>query len=213
MCGRYAFWSDRNKVLKHFGLEDAPLYSQGYNIAPSHSVPAVRLHQGQRELINCHWGLVPHWAKDTKIQPINARAESVTSKPFFRDSFRKRRCLIPANGFYEWRGREGRKHPYYFRLRDEELFAFAGLWDHWDSPDESFDSCTIITTGANEIMKPIHSRMPVILDPNDYDAWLEEGPEELLQPYAGNMVCYPVSSEVNNPKNDNEELIRKTGDS
>ncbi|MEJ2761058.1 MAG: SOS response-associated peptidase [Gammaproteobacteria bacterium] len=207
MCGRYAFWSDRNQVLKHFGLENAPLFSHSYNIAPTHAIPVVRLHQGERELINCHWGLVPHWARDTKIHPINARAESLGEKRFFRDSFRRRRCLIPANGFYEWRGAEGRKQPYFFRLKDAELFAFAGLWDHWDSPEESFDSCTIITTGANKIMKPIHGRMPVILDPGDYDPWLEEGPEELLRPYAGEMIGYPVSFDVNSPANDEKELI------
>jgi putative SOS response-associated peptidase YedK len=207
MCGRYAFWSDRNQVLKHFGLENAPLFSHSYNIAPTHAIPVVRLHQGERELINCHWGLVPHWARDTKIHPINARAESLGEKRFFRDSFRRRRCLIPANGFYEWRGAEGRKQPYFFRLKDAELFAFAGLWDHWDSPEESFDSCTIITTGANKIMKPIHGRMPVILDAGDYDPWLEEGPEELLRPYAGEMIGYPVSFDVNSPANDEKELI------
>ena len=102
MCGRYALWSDRNQILKHFGLENAPLFSHSYNIAPTHPIPVVRLHQDKRELVNCHWGLVPHWARDAKIHPINARAESLNEKPFFRDSFRRRRCLIPANGFYEW---------------------------------------------------------------------------------------------------------------
>ena len=207
MCGRYALWSDRNQILKHFGLENAPLFSHSYNIAPTHSIPAVRLHQDKRELVNCHWGLVPHWARDAKIHPINARAESLNEKPFFRDSFRRRRCLIPANGFYEWHGAEGRKQPYFFQVKNAGLFAFAGLWDYWDNPEESFDSCTIITTGANEIMKPVHSRMPVILDPGDYDAWLKEGPEQLLQPYTGDMIVYPVSTEVNNPENDEKELI------
>ena len=209
MCGRYAFWSERNQVLEHFGLENAPLFRHGYNIAPTHSIPAVRLQDGGRELINCHWGLVPHWARDTKIHPINARAESLTSKPFFRDSFRKRRCLIPANGFYEWQGRAGHKQPYFFQVRGAELFAFAGLWDHWDSPEQSFDSCTIITTAANETMKPVHDRMPVILDPADYDAWLADGTADLLKPYAGGMTCHPVSAAVNNPKNDEESLIHK----
>ena len=210
MCGRYAFWTERNQVLKHFGLENAPLFRHGYNIAPTHSIPAVRLHLGERELINCHWGLVPHWARDIKIHPINARAESLTSKPFFRDSFRKRRCLIPANGFYEWQGRAGHKQPYFFRVKGAELFAFAGLWDHWDNPEQSFDSCAIITTGANKAMKPVHDRMPVIVDPEDYEAWLEEGPEELLKPYDGEMTCHPVGAEVNNPENDDEDLIKQT---
>ncbi len=208
MCGRYAFWSDRNRVLEHFGLAEAPPFSHGYNISPSLTVPVIRRHGDGRELINCHWGLVPHWARDTRLQPINARAETLPEKPFFRDSFRKRRCLIPANGFYEWQGAEGRKQPYFFRLKNAELFAFAGLWDHRDSPDRSFDSCAIITTLANEIMAPVHSRMPVIIDPGDYEKWLAEGPEDLLKPYTGEMTCYPVSNVVNNPENDDRDLVK-----
>lgn len=207
MCGRFASWSDKNKILEHFGLPNAPDFHTGYNITPSSSIPVIRIRE-DKELANSHWGLIPHWAKDTKLQPINARAETLTAKPFFRDCFKHRRCLIPANGYYEWKGTKGSKQPYFIKVKDAELFAFAGLWDRWDGPDKSLDSCTIITTTANKVASTVHNRMPVIIEPANYDQWLEEGGESLLVPYPGTIELYPVSNRVNSPKNQGPELIQ-----
>lgn len=197
MCGRYTLTSDKNTFLTHFGLSDVPDFRYSYNIAPSQEVPVVRFTDEGWELINCHWGLIPHWAKEAKFKPINARAESMADKPFFRDCFRKRRCLIPANGFYEWKKEGNHIQPYFIYLKDQELFAFAGLWDRWKDKD----TCIIITTGANDMMKPIHDRMPVILSSEDYDQWLEEGGEGLLQPCQLEMDAYPIGTQVNSPRN------------
>jgi len=208
MCGRFSILNDAASMAEHFALTDSCQFKKSYNVTPSSNIPVVRLADEKRELINAHWGFVPHWARDDKFQPINARAETITTKPFFRSAFKKNRCLIPASGFYEWKGERGDKHPYYFKLKNTELFAFAGVWDHWDSPDKSFDSCTIITTTANDIMAPIHDRMPVILDPGNYDTWLFEGNSELLKPYDGIMKVWPVSTMVNSPKHDGRDLIQ-----
>ncbi len=200
--------SNSKDITEHFNLVRSGDYIHSYNISPSSNIPVVKLDNGERVLENMHWGFIPHWAKDTKIQPINAKSETVNSKPFFRSAFKKTRCLIPANGFYEWLRMDDHKQPYYFRLKDDELLAFAGLWDHWENPEgQSIDSCTIITTSANEIMEPIHNRMPVILDPVDYEEWLQHGGKDFLKPYAGEMVCYPVSTVVNNPRNNGKDLI------
>ena len=200
--------SNSKDITEHFNLVRSGDYIHSYNVSPSSNIPVVKLDNGERVLESMHWGFIPHWAKDTKIQPINAKSETVNSKPFFRSAFKKSRCLIPANGFYEWLRMGDHKQPYYFRLKDDDLLAFAGLWDHWENPEgQSIDSCTIITTVANDVMKPIHDRMPVILDPEDYEDWLEKGGKELLQPYAGEMVCYPVSTVVNNPRNNGKDLI------
>ena len=207
MCGRFSLWSEKNRILSQFGLDTTPEFRNSYNIAPASTIPVIRYRGDKKELANCHWGLIPHWAKDKKHNPINARAETITEKPFFRDAFKKRRCLIPANGFYEWHGSAGHKQPYYFTLDNSELFAFAGLWEYWEHPDEDIESCTIITTAANETMSPIHDRMPVILDPDDYDSWLKGGAADLLKPYSKAMVSFPVNTFVNNPVNDGADLI------
>ena len=208
MCGRFSILNDTESLEKHFQLLDAGYYNRSYNVTPSSDIAVIRTHESQRELITCHWGLIPAWTKDTKLKPINARSETLSSKPFFRSALKNKRCLIPASGFYEWQGSKGQKQPFYFKLKNTDLFAFAGLWEHWQSPDKTIDSCTIITTTANEVMKPVHHRMPVILYPDDYDEWLNEGSIELLKPYTGAMQCYPVSPLVNNPANNNEQLIR-----
>lgn len=168
-----------------------------------------------------HWGLIPSWAKDSKIgsKLINARAETVAEKPSFRSAFRKRRCLILADGFYEWQQQEGKKQkqPFYFQLNDGCPFAFAGLWEHWkDSNGEEIDSCTILTTEANELMHPIHHRMPVILDHKNYELWLnpEVKQPELLQPLlcpypTQEMQAYPVSKLVNKPSQDSADCIER----
>lgn len=211
MCGRYTIYSNANVLKDHFNLASAEKFNHSYNITPASQIPVIRMNEGNRELVTCHWGLIPHWAKDTKLQPINAKAETISEKPFFRSVFRKSRCLIPANGFYEWQGTSGHKQPFYFKLRDSELMAFAGLWDHWEQDEKSIQSCTIITTEANFIMNPIHHRMPVILNPENYDEWLIDGNKDILLPYAGKMKCYPVSTAVNNPENNSSSLIQPLG--
>jgi putative SOS response-associated peptidase YedK len=171
----------------------------------------------QRELQQLRWGLIPSWAKDSSIgsKLINARSETVAEKPSFRSAFKHRRCLVVADGFYEWQKQQGTKQPFYFRLRDEQPFGFAGLWEKWSSPtQEEIISCTILTTTANELLQSIHDRMPVILDPKDYDLWLDpevqtpQPLQSLLSPYpAAAMTGYPVSKLVNSPKHNSPECI------
>ena len=216
MCGRYSLKTPSRVLAKAFKLE-VPTLPLRYNIAPTQQVAAIRSHPDGRELALLKWGLVPSWAKDTSIgsRMINARAETVAVKPAYRGSFRRRRCLIPADGFYEWRREGAGKQPYHFRMRDKQPFAFAGLWERWRSElGEVIDSCTIITTKANELVAPVHDRMPVILPAEAYDAWLNEqltdAPElgGLLRPYpAEAMECFPVSTHVNSPKNDDASCV------
>ena len=210
MCGRFASWADKDKIIQHYGLQDASACEAAYNIYPSSRIPVVRLRDGEgRELAACHWGLIPHWARDRKLAPINAKAETVAKKPYFRESFRKRRCLIPANGYFEWQHRDGRKQPWFIRVKDADIFSFAGIWDRWERPDETLESCAIIVTAASPGTAAIHDRMPVIIDPGDYESWLNEPREDLLRPYAGEMEAYPVSTRVNNPRNQGVELIQR----
>ena len=207
MCGRFALWSDRNRLISHYGLSGAPEYGAAYNIAPSSHIPVIRLHPG-KELALCHWGFVPHWARDAKLKPINAKAETIAEKPFFRDAFRQRRCLVPANGYYEWKAVNGRKQPYFIRLKETELFSFAGIWSSRQGPDGAIESCAIITTSAHEALAGIHHRMPVIIEPEDHAAWLHEGGKTLLKPYPGDMEACRVSGQVNNPLNQGEALVQ-----
>jgi putative SOS response-associated peptidase YedK len=192
-----------------------------FNVAPSQLVAAVRydIEKGTKELAELRWGLIPSWADDPKIgyKLINARAESVAQKPAFRAAFKKRRCLIPADGYFEWQKQGSKKQPYYFRRQDGKPFAFAGLWERWDkSPagQPPLESCTIITTEANALTQPIHDRMPVILQPNDYATWLDPALQDpavlvpLLRPLAGDeLTFYPVSTRVNSPKNDEPACV------
>lgn len=207
MCGRFTLTSSSAEVKRHFGLEHCPELVPDYNIHPAQALPVVRLAQGAPTLALLHWGLVPHWAKETRLHPINARAESVADKPFFRSAFRNRRCLIPANGFYEWKQEKQGKQPYYFTRKHTALMAFAGIWDEWQGNDTRMETCAIITTTANAVMQPVHNRMPVILDPDDYAAWLQEGDRALLRPYHGELIAYPVSTAVNNPRHHGSDLI------
>jgi putative SOS response-associated peptidase YedK len=207
-------------IAEAFQIDNVSDIKPRYNIAPTQSVltvlqpPASANRQGKM----LHWGLIPSWAKDRKMASklINARAETVAEKPAFRSAFRKRRCLVVADGFYEWQQQENKKQkqPFYFRLSDGEPFAFAGLWEHWqDATGEEIESCTVLTTEANDLMRPIHNRMPVILEPKNYDLWLEEATKpELLQPLlhpypTEEMTAYPVSTVVNKPVNDSAECI------
>ncbi len=219
MCGRFVRFSSTEKFAELFGARTGSDLSPRYNIAPTQAVLAARnALEGVRELVALHWGLIPHWAKEPKTgySTINARAETVAEKPAFRNAFRRRRCLIAADGFYEWQRTGGPKQPYYLGLNDGEPFAFAGIWEHWEGQGETIDSCAIIVTAANELVAPIHDRMPVILDPTDYEAWMDpklQDPERLkafLRPYpAERMRAYPVSTRVNNPKNDQPELVAR----
>ena len=216
MCGRFTLRTPAHLVAETFRLDDVPLLKPRYNIAPTQPVAAVRLRRsdtsdGSRELVMLRWGLIPFWAEDAKVgyRMINARAETVAKKPAFRQAFARRRCLIVSDGFYEWRKTNGTKQPYFIHLKDDRPFAFAGLWERWKGDAEPIESCTIIVTDANDLLLPIHDRMPVILSPDQYDLWLDpefgdaKKLEQMLRPYEGDdLQAYAVSTVVNNPKND-----------
>ncbi len=213
MCGRFTLRTSPQEVAKTFGLLDVPDYRLRYNVAPTQQVLTITLRDGKRQgSIRC-WGLVPSWADDPKIgyRLINARADTVASKPSFRSAFKRSRCLVVADGFYEWKkGVDAKtKQPFYIRLKKDRPFAFAGLAERWSRNGETIESCTLITTDPNELMAEIHDRMPAILPADDYDLWLDpefEGKEKLvslLRPYpADEMTAYPISTLVNSPKND-----------
>ncbi len=220
MCGRYTLQASPEELVEQFGIDEPPLFKPRFNIAPSQSVAVVRLHPdtARRELVQLHWGLIPSWAKDPRIgnQMINAKAETVATKPSFRSAFRKRRCLILASGFYEWQQQGKQKQPMYILLRDQRPFAFAGLWERWEPKGgEPVESCTIITTEPNEFMRPIHNRMPVILALQNYDLWLDSAAKQtdalqaLLKPYpTEEMEAYPISKMVNNPRFDSSQCVK-----
>ncbi len=205
-------------LLKSLHLHDIQPLEPRYNIAPTQQVPVIRTIDNQRHLDHLKWGLIPSWAKDPSIgsKMINARAETVQEKPSFRTALKHRRCLVPVNGFYEWQHIEKQKIPYFVKLKGNDPMLFAGLWDHWKSPEgELIESFTIITTSNNELLEPIHNRMPVILHPSAYDTWLDPSvtsPEDLtplLQPYpSGWMETYPVAHLVNISSKDGPDLIK-----
>ena len=175
----------------------------------------VRLSDGSREITLMHWGLVPGWSKgpDSKFSMINARAETVAEKPAYRAAFKSRRCLVPADGFFEWRAEGKKKQPFYIHMKDEKPFAFAGLWERWEKGAEPITSFTIIVTEANELLRPIHERMPVILAPKDYARWLDpalkkEAAQKFMRPYGPEkMALRKISTRVNSPKNDDPEIL------
>jgi putative SOS response-associated peptidase YedK len=220
MCGRFTRKEDFQQLAKLLGIHNVPQFPPRYNITPSELIACVRVNprSQEKECVQLKWGLVPSWAKDPSIghKMINARAETAAEKPAFRKAYRRQRCLVLADGFYEWK-REGKaKQPYYIHFTDNRPFAFAGLWESWEKEgDPPLDSCAMLTTDANALMKPIHHRMPVILNPNDYVLWLDPTMEDLptltscLQsnPEEG-MEVYPVSPLVNNPRNDNSLCIQ-----
>lgn len=219
MCGRFALFSPEEILAAMVGVAGAGFPAPSYNIAPSRAIAAVRIAPegpAKRELARLRWGLVPSWAKDPAVgyRMINARAETAPDKPAFRSAFRRRRCLVPADGFYEWRKTGGRKQPYYVRMADGKPFAFAGLWERWEGPDGEVASCAILTTGPNDLLAPIHDRMPVILSPGDFDPWLDPETSDpatllpLMRPYPpGAMVAFPVRALVNNPAADDPRCI------
>jgi putative SOS response-associated peptidase YedK len=222
VCGRYELHSNPAAIALAFGLAHAPSVRPRYNVAPMQEVPIVRVSaSGVREFVAVRWGLVPRWAKDPAIgsKMINARGETVASKPSFRTAFRRHRCLIPANGFYEWMpGADGRKQPVLIAMKDGGVFAFAGLYERWLTGDgEPLDSCTILTTEANDLLRAVHDRMPVIVPPDQYARWLDpaqDGPQALVAPYPSNaMTWWPVSSRVNSVRHDDASLIERLPDS
>jgi putative SOS response-associated peptidase YedK len=224
MCGRFTLRTPANLLIKHFQLSQLPDLCPRFNIAPTQSTAVVRrnIESGQRECVRLRWGLIPSWAKDPAIgnRMINARAESVASKPSFRSAFRRRRCLVLADGYYEWQKRGGQKQPYYIRMAKDRPFAMAGLWEQWSGdpaakkpmPEETF---AIITTPASKSTREVHDRMPAILGPEDYDCWLDpqrQGGDELLAllaPFESDeLVMDPVSTHVNSPRNDDPTCIQ-----
>lgn len=220
MCGRFVQYTLFPIIRTEFQLTSAPVeLSPRYNIAPTQEVPTVMGGGGNR-LVMCRWGLVPHWAKDLSIgsRMINARAETLAEKPSFKGPFRRQRCLVVADGFYEWQKSEEGKVPVYIRLKNSRPMGFAGLYDRWRSPaGEEITSCTIVTTAPNSLLAQVHSRMPAIVAPDQRDLWLDPdtvGPEKLaplLAPYpSGEMEFWPVSRRVNSPANDGPENIDKT---
>jgi putative SOS response-associated peptidase YedK len=220
MCGRFVKTSSGEELSRRFGFDDIPsgnLFEPHYNIAPSQEHPILIVSEDHRKVSPMKWGLVPYWAKDLKIghKMINARSEGIEEKPSFRMPLRKRRCLVIADGFYEWcKPDKKTKVPHFFKLKSGEPFAFAGLWDLWNKDGQILKTFTIITTTPNELMKPIHNRMPVILKEADEGKWLDpeiEDPKNvlpLLKPYPSDeMECIKVSSLVNSPKNDVPDCI------
>ncbi len=222
MCGRYTLRVSPAELAELFGVINQFDWSPRYNIAPTQTVAAVRLFESGdgRELALLKWGLIPFWAKDAKIGSnlINARADTVATKPAFRAALKKRRCLIPVDGFYEWQVVPGQKtkQPDLISVRDVPAFAFAGLWEHWTNPEGNrVDNCSIITTDANELMQQVHNRMPVILDPADYERWLDRDQQDpkavvdLLKQFpAERMQLVPVSTLVNSPRNEKPECVQ-----
>jgi putative SOS response-associated peptidase YedK len=208
MCGRYALTSPPAVIAERFGLAWAHDVPPHYNIAPSQTIPVVRDTGHGRELAWVKWGLIPSWAKDASIgtRLINARGETLGEKPAFRNAYRHRHCLVPADAFYEWKAIAGRKQPYCIRMRDQSPFGMAGLWEHWVAPDgQVVESCTIVTVDANSLIAELHDRMPLILAPGDYDGWLGAETKEAALPRsvpAQDMWVYPVSPLVSNARND-----------
>jgi putative SOS response-associated peptidase YedK len=221
MCGRYRLSRRKQRVEEYFDCgSDEPDWSPRFNIAPSQPVPVIRQNAKEpvRELSLMRWGLIPSWAKDSSVAAsmINARSETASTKPAFRDALKFRRCVIPADGFYEWSRTGKAKQPYCFEINERALFAFAGIWDRWKNAGGKWlETCSILTTTPNAVTSAVHDRMPVILDPDGYDLWLDPGMKdmatasELLRPCDARLMrCYPVSTRINHVANDDEECSR-----
>jgi putative SOS response-associated peptidase YedK len=219
LCSRHYYSTRRRggrKITKKFKVEEVPPLVERYNVAPAQAVLGIRELSSTREATFFKWGLVPSWAKDKAIgnKLINARSETVTEKPSFREAFARRRCLVPVDGFFEWSRRGDRKRPFYFPMRDGEPFAIAGPWERWEGEGGPLETCTLLTTSANELLAPYHDRMPVILRPEDYDVWLgaagggADRLTSLLCPYPHEeMTAYAVSPLVNSPSNDSQRCV------
>jgi putative SOS response-associated peptidase YedK len=220
MCGRYTITVSEDELIARYAAEEPTnrYHSSRFNVAPTQQVPVILNEEGVLKLDAFKWGLIPFWAKTASIgyKMINARADTVAEKPSFRNAFKQRRCLIPADGFYEWKVIGKEKQPYRILLKDQLIFSMAGLWETWTSPEgEEVKSCTIITTEPNELMVDIHNRMPMILSVEDEKKWLDknqsvEDLKAMLQPFpAEEMKAYPVSMAVGNVKNQDSELIKE----
>lgn len=217
MCGRFVCDIPSRVLEELFAVSAPPDTPRRYNIVPTSQIFAVRSSEAGNLLVQLRWGLIPSWAKDRSLtgRLINARSESVHEKPAFRQAIRCRRCIIPANGFFEWAGEGKNRRPFYIRTRTGSIMAFAGIWERWRSPEgEVLDSCSILTTTANSLIRTIHDRMPVIIRPEEYGIWLDRAitaPEKLkslYSPYPSELLeMYSVSSLVNNPRNDSFECI------
>ena len=218
MCGRYRLSRRKQLVDEYFDtVSDGCEWTPRYNIAPTQPVPVVRQNTKEpiRELSLMRWGLIPSWAKDSSVaaKMINARSETAETRPAFRDALKSRRCLIPADGFYEWQRVGKTKQPYCFEVGNTQMFAFAGIWDRWKDPSGNWmKTCSILTTTPNAVTSAVHDRMPAILDSDNYDLWLDPGMQdasaasELLKPYGAQLMrCYPISPRVNHVANDDEE--------
>ena len=221
MCGRFARKSTQDLLAEWFDLEleEMPWFAPSYNAAPQSFQPVVRLNRdtGRREVALLRWGLVPFWAKDAKIglNTINARGEEAATKPAFREAVKKRRCLVPADAFYEWQKLDSKtKQPFAIALKSGMPYAFAGLWESWSPPaGGTLETFTILTTNPNKLMEPIHNRMPVIVEPQNYERWLDVGnpaqpPVDLLRPYpAEDLRAWPVGQQVGNVRNNSPQLL------
>jgi len=217
MCGRYRLSRRKQLIQEYFDTTDEVDWEPRYNIAPSQNVPIIRQNRAkpERRFSLARWGLIPYWAMDQSIgyKLINARSETVTDKPAFREAFESRRCLIPADGFYDWKRVGTAKQPFHFGLQDDSLFAFAGLWDRWkDASGQAVESCSILTTSPSALLADVHDRMPVILNPDHYDLWLDPGfrrvdaLKDMLNPFDATLMRrYAVSTRVNNVTNDDGE--------
>ena len=216
MCNRYRSSRDQHYLAERFQAFDEIEFRPRFNVAPTQPIPAIRRESNKRKITMMRWGLIPSWASVVSAGNFNARSETITTTPSFRDAIFDRRCLIPADGFYEWQQMGTIKQPFCFEVGTGELFAFAGLWDEWKNPaGEMIKSCTILTTTANALVAHIHDRMPVILPPEKYDLWLDTEAHNLepvlaaLQPYdAGAMHRYAVSTRLNDSRNDDSECTK-----
>jgi putative SOS response-associated peptidase YedK len=227
MCGRYVRRSDKQRIAEHFAVHgpSLPDFGPSWNVAPQTFQPVVRLNRdtGERELVLMRWGLIPFWAKDARIglRTINAKAETIATAPAFREAIRYRRCLVPADAFYEWQKLDAKtRQPFAIALKSNEPYAFAGLWEKWKDRKAGADllSFTVITTDPNEVVQPMHDRMPVIIPERDYDRWLKADPDrpplDLLRPFdASKMTAWKVNKAVGNAKNDSPELIEPASSS
>jgi putative SOS response-associated peptidase YedK len=217
MCGRFFIDLSPSDILERFKIPGQESFFQNYNITPSQQIAAIRAGETGRELVNLKWGLLPSWSKTDKSQysMINARAETVHSKPAYRNAFRQRRCLIPASGFYEWQKTATGKQPWAIGMKDDAPFAMAGIWEHWQQGEQVIESCSIIVTESNDCIRPIHDRMPCIISAEEYDQWLDKGNTKtddllpLLRSYPSDaMKAWPVSTRVNSPANNSPENIQ-----
>ena len=219
MCGRFAFYSPAEAAAALFGVTAAPDIQPRFNIAPTQDIAAIRKDkEGERELVTLRWGLVPFWAKDPSIgnRMINARAETVAEKPSYRNAYKHRRCIVLADGFYEWQKQGSTKTPFFISLASGQPFALAGLWESWTdkATGESLQTATLITSDANDFMAQLHHRMPVILEATTATDWLA-GSRDLLDDVASitpPLQAWPVDRRVNNARNEGEDLIRAAGD-